>query len=296
MTSSDALAAALSHLSATQRRFHIHLISDSTGETVSSVCRAALAQFENIEPDEHIWSLVRTPNQMKKVLAGISENPGVVLYTLVDKELRDILKQHCHQHTLPCIPILSRVISELTAYLGIQTISQPGKQHELNDDYFSRVEAINYALAHDDGQATWELEEADMVVVGVSRTSKSPTCVYLAYRGFKAANVPFVSGVPLPDGLAELKRPLVVGLTIDPDRLLQIRHTRLQSLTGKGETNYVDIEQIRDEVKESRKIYARYHWPVIDVTRRSVEETAATIIQYYQKHYEKRVLHGSQNG
>jgi len=263
---------------------------------VSSVARASLAQFENIEPDEHIWSLVRTPNQMKKVLAGITENPGVVLFTLVDKELRDILKQHCHQHNLPCVPVLARVISELTAFLGVQTISQPGKQHELNEDYFSRVEAINFALAHDDGQATWELEEADVVLVGVSRTSKSPTCVYLAYRGYKAANVPFVGGVPLPDGLGQLKRPLVVGLTIDPDRLLQIRTTRLQSLTGKGETNYVDLEQIRAEVVESRKIFAKHHWPVIDVTRRSVEETSATIIQYYQKHYEKRVRHGGQNG
>jgi regulator of PEP synthase PpsR (kinase-PPPase family) len=296
MTSSGVLAAALSQLSGAQRRFHLHLVSDSTGETVSSVARAALAQYEGIEPEEHIWSLVRTPNQMKKVLAGITEHPGVVLFTLVDKELRDILKQHCHQHNLPCVPVLARVISELTAYLGMQTIAQPGKQHELNEDYFSRVEAINFALAHDDGQATWELEEADVVLVGVSRTSKSPTCVYLAYRGYKAANVPFVSGVPLPEGLGQLKRPLVVGLTIDPDRLLQIRTTRLQSLTGKGETNYVDLEQIRAEVTESRKVYAKYHWPVIDVTRRSVEETSATIIQYYQKHYEKRIQHGGQNG
>jgi regulator of PEP synthase PpsR (kinase-PPPase family) len=270
-------------------RFHLHLVSDSTGETVSSVARAVTSQFDGVEPEEHIWSLVRTPTQLKKVLIGIEEHPGVVMYTLVDQELRDTLKHLCHRLNLPCVPVLARAISELTAYLGLPISTQPGRQHELNEDYFSRVEAINFALAHDDGQMTWELEESDVVLIGASRTSKSPTCIYLAYRGFKAANVPYVPGMNLPDSVFSLTRPLVVGLVIDPIRLMEIRQSRLQSLTGRRESDYVDLERIRAEVTESRKLFSRHGWPVIDVTRRSVEETSATIIQYYQKHYEKRV-------
>ncbi len=278
------------------KKFHLHLVSDSTGETVSSVARAAVAQFEEIEPDEHIWSLVRTPHQMEKVLAGIKEHKGVVMYTIVNKDLADTLKQFCHQHEVPCIPILARAVSELAAHLGIPVSQQPGRQYELTEDYFSRVEAINFTLAHDDGQSTWDMEDADVVVVGVSRTSKSPTCVYLANRGYKAANVPFVAGCPLPDNLFNLKKPIVVGLTIDPDRLMQIRESRLQSIKSEGETTYAERDSIIAEINESRRLYAKYRWPVIDVTRRSVEETAATIIQYFTKHQETRMNHGRKDG
>ncbi len=278
------------------KQFHLHLISDSTGETVSSVARAAVAQFEDADPEEHIWSLIRTEKQLEKVFTSIDETPGIVMYTLVNKDLRDQVKQYCHGKNLPCIPVLARAVSELRAYLGIEVSTEPGRQYELTEDYFSRVEAINFALAHDDGQATWELEEADMVIVGVSRTSKSPTCVYLANRGYKAANIPFVGGCPLPDNLETLKRPLIIGLVIDPDRLLQIRETRLQAIQEDKSTNYVDRENIIAEITESRKLYAKNRWPVIDVTRRSVEETAATIIQYYQKHRQMRHKYGSTNG
>lgn len=270
------------------QQFHLHLVSDSTGETVSSVSRAALVQFEGIEPVEHVWSLVRTKKQMERVIEAIDSNPGMVLYTLVDKHLRDQLKVECLKRNLPCIPVLKTVVAEMTAYLGIQSSALPGKQHELTEEYFSRVDAINFSISHDDGQSAWDLEEADIVIVGVSRTSKSPTCVYLANRGYKAANVPFVQECALPESLFSLKKPLVVGLVIGTDRLIQIRRTRLQSLHEDKDTNYVDIEQVEHEIAESKKLYKRQGWPVIDVTRRSVEETAATIMQYFQKHLEKR--------
>jgi len=269
------------------KKFNLHMVSDSTGETVSSVARAALAHFDDVEPEEFSWTLVRTKSQMERVIEAIKENPGAVMYTLVDNQLRDMLKMECARRGLPCIAVISTVVSELSSFLGLETHASPGKQHELNEDYFTRVDAISYALAHDDGQAHWDIEEADIVIVGVSRTSKSPTCVYLAYKGYKAANVPFVLGCPLPPSLETLKKPLIVGLTISPDRLQQIRKTRLQSLKHEEDTNYVDMELMQQEIAESRKLFNQYKWPVIDVTRRSVEETAATIVQYLKKHQDK---------
>ena len=269
------------------KHFHLHLVSDSTGETVSSVSRAALAQFDAVEPEEHIWSLVRTKSQMDRVLAGVHANPGIVLYTIVDKKLRDLLKAECLKIGVPCVPVIARVVTEMATYLQIESSNLPGRQHELNESYFSRVEAINYALAHDDGQAHWDLEEADIVLVGVSRTSKSPTCVYLAYRGYKAANIPFVAGCPLPPELETLTRPLIVGLTIDVERLLQIRKTRLQSLKQEEHTNYIDLEQVQQETQEAKRFFTQRRWPQIDVTRRSVEETAAQIMQLHQKRLDK---------
>lgn len=270
------------------KRFHLHLVSDSTGETVSSVARAALAQFEALEVEEHMWTLVRTRSQMEKVLAAIREEPGPVLFTLVEPDLLELLRKECSRLGSPCIPILMSVVSELSSYLGQETSAAPGKQHRLTEDYFTKVDAINFALAHDDGQAHWELEDADIVLVGPSRTSKSPTCVYLAYKGYNAANIPFVLDCSLPPILEDLKKPLVVGLTISPDRLQQIRRSRLQSLAQDEETNYIDSEQIQREIDESRRLFHRHRWPVIDVTRRAVEETAATILQHYQKHREKQ--------
>lgn len=269
------------------KTFNLHLVSDSTGETVSSVARAALAQFDDVEPEEFNWPLVRTKTQMERVIDSIRQHPGAVMYTLVDNALRDMLKMECARRGLPCISVLSTVVSELSGFLGIETHASVGKQHILNEDYFSRVDAINYSLAHDDGQAHWELDEADIVLVGPSRTSKSPTCMYLAYKGYKTANVPFVLGCPLPPSLDTLSKPLIVGLTISPERLQQIRKTRLQSLKQEQDTNYVDMEKMKEEIAESRKLYSKYRWPVIDVTKRSVEETAATIMQHLKKHYDR---------
>ena len=270
------------------KKFNLHLVSDSTGETVSSVARAAVAQFDDVEPEEFSWTLVRTPSQMERVIEAIGENPGAVLYTIVDNSLRDMLKIVCAKRGLPCIAVITSVVSELSNYLGMETHALPGKQHALNDEYFTRVDAINYALAHDDGQGHWELDEADIVLVGPSRTSKSPTCIYLAYKGYKAANIPFVLGCPLPPSLEYLKKPLVIGLTISPERLQQIRKSRLLSLKQDEETNYVDMEHLQQEVIESRKLFHKHKWPIIDVTRRSVEETAANIIQYAKKYQEKK--------
>lgn len=270
------------------QHFHLHLVSDSTGETVSSIARSALAQFEGVEAEEHVWSLVRTKGQMEKVIHGIRERPGMVLFTVIDEALNRELKNECARLKIPCIPVLSRVISELSGYLGTEASDQVGRQHRLDEEYFERVEAINFALAHDDGQNTHELEEADVVLVGVSRTSKTPTCVYLSYRGLRPANVPYVMGCGLPQNLLNLERPLVVGLVINPERLLQIRKSRLLHLKERRETSYVDIEHIKQEVAEARKLFAQQKWKVIDVTRRSVEEVTATIMQYYAEHKAKR--------
>lgn len=274
------------------KQFHLHLVSDSTGETVSSVARATLAQFEGVHAEEHIWSLVRTKGQMEKIIAGLDSHPGIVMFTLVDSGLRETLRQACAKRALPCIPILSHVVREFSSYLQEEATGAPGTQHELSEDYFTRVDAINFALEHDDGQATWELEQSDIVIVGVSRTSKSPTCVYLAYRGFKAANVPFVPNVPLPETVEQLKQPLVVGLTISPDRLLDIRKSRLIAMNQSTDTDYVNEDRVREELEDTRKLYRKHGWPVIDVTRRSVEETAALIIQYRQRQMEKRKASG----
>jgi len=269
------------------KKFNIHLVSDSTGETVSGVARAALAQFDDVEPEEFIWTLVRSQAQLEKVLEGIRENPGVVMYTLVDNALRDQLKLECARRGLPCIAVIANVVTELSTYLGQEIHALPGRQHALDEDYFSRVDAINYSLAHDDGQAHWELTDADIILVGVSRTSKSPTCMYLAYKGYKTANVPFVLDCPLPVELEQMTKPLVIGLTINPERLQQIRKTRLQSLNQEHDSNYTDLDYMQREIAESRKLFQKHQWPVIDVTRRSVEETAATILQHLKKHREK---------
>lgn len=268
--------------------FHMHLVSDSTGETVSSVARSAMAQFEVDDVEEHMWALIRTPKQMEKVLAGILEVPGIVLFTVVNDRLKNMLQDFCKDHNMPCVPILNRTIRELEGFFGVETTSVVGGQHELDEDYFDRVEAIHFALAHDDGQNTDELDMADIIVLGVSRTSKTPTCVYLSNRGLKAANIPLVPGAPLPDSLFELKRPLIVGLVINPERLVQIRKSRLLQLHEDRETDYVDMERIKDEVTEARRLFSKNKWPVIDVTRKSVEETCANIVQLLSKHNKAR--------
>lgn len=270
------------------KKFHLHLISDSTGETVSSVARASLAQFETIEAEEHIWPLVRTKGQLEKIIANLDSHPGVVMFTLVESDMRETLRQACAKRGLPCIPILGHVVRELSNYLGEEATGHSGAQYEMSEDYFARIDAINFALEHDDGQATWELEESDIVIVGPSRTSKSPTCVYLAYRGYKAANVPYVPGVDLPDNIVTLKQPLVVGLTISDDRLIEIRTSRLTAMQQDTNTDYVNEERVQDEIETSKKLFRQQSWPVIDVTRRSVEETATLIIQYRQRQVEKR--------
>ncbi|HLD76605.1 MAG TPA: pyruvate, water dikinase regulatory protein [Rickettsiales bacterium] len=262
---------------------NLHLISDSTGETLSSVARAVLSQFEDVESRDFIWPLIRSKSQIDKVIKSIEENPGIVMYTILQDDIIEILKKHCNILQIPCVGVLSQVISAFCGYLGMNISNVVGRQHLLDDEYFSRVEAINYTMNHDDGQANWDLYNADVVIIGVSRTSKSPTCVYLSCRGYKAANIPFISEETMPDAIFELKKPLIVGLTINPEKLVQIRQSRLLSIGQEVATDYIDIESVKKEVAESRKLFAKLDCPIIDVTKKSVEETAARIIQLLQE-------------
>ncbi len=276
-----------------KKLINLHLVSDSTGETLSSVARAVLSQFEGVDSNDFIWPLVRTKPQMDRVLESIKQAPGIVLYTILHDELVEDLKKQCFALKIPCIPVLSHIIAEFSNYLGMTISHTVGRQHLLDSEYFSRVEAISYSITHDDGQSSWDLFEADIVIIGVSRTSKSPTSVYLSCRGYKTANIPFVSIDTIPQTVYDLAKPLIVGLTINPEKLLQIRQTRLTSLGQDSPTGYVDIESIQNEVAESRKLFAKLNCPVIDVTKRSVEETAAKIIQLLQ---EKKLKEINKNG
>ena len=258
--------------------FHVHLVSDSTGETLNAVTKAVCARFEDLLPIEHIYPLVRSPRQLDRVLREVEAASGVVIHTIVDRVLRTTLEEGCRAMGAPCIAALDPLTAALGRYLGASLSTRVGAQHTLDTDYFNRIEALNYAIAHDDGQTGQDLDSADVVLIGVSRTSKTPTSVYLAHRGVRAANIPLVPGAQLPAKLFELKRPLIVGLLISPDRLIQIRRNRLLSLKESRESAYIDIEAIREEIVSARRLFERHGWPVIDVSRRSVEETAAAVI------------------
>jgi regulator of PEP synthase PpsR (kinase-PPPase family) len=262
-----------------QRPVHLHMVSDGTGETVLGVTKACALHFPQIAAIEHMWSLVRTRNHLDRVLTGIAADPGPVLFTLVEDEMREALRDGCRRLGVPIIPVLDPVIGALGSHLGMPSVERAGRAQALDADYFRRIDAMTFALLHDDGQSPWSLEEADCVLVGVSRTSKTPTCMYLANRGLKVGNVPIVVAVPLPDELFRLKRPLVVGLTIDPNRLSQVRAQRLRALNQAEDSPYADIEQVKAELIAARRLFAEQSWPVIDVTRRSVEETAAVILE-----------------
>jgi len=256
--------------------FHVHLVSDSTGETLNALARAACARFTNVLPIEHIYALVRSPRQLERALEEIGNAPGVVLHTIVDPTLRGALEGGCQDMDMPCMAALDPLVSALSRYLGATGSARAGAR--LDADYFDRIDALNYALSHDDGQGGQELSRADVVLVGVSRTSKTPTCIYLAHRGVRAANVPLVPAGEIPPKLAALKGIPIIALTLAPDRLLEIRRNRLRSLNERRESNYVDADAVRQEVVQARRLFEREGWPVIDVTRRSVEETAAAVL------------------
>ena len=265
-------------------QFHIHLISDSTGETTLGVLKASIVQFEGVAAQEHIWPMVRSSAQMEQVIEGIRQNPGPVIFTLVSTRTRQPLIEQCARMNIPCVSVLDPIIECLGNYLNRKTVNRPGGQHTLNAEYFDRIEALNYVMAHDDGQAAQNMTEADLVLIGVSRTSKTPTSVYLAnHYGLKTANVPFVPGIQLPKAVFELGTTFIVGLTASPARLVQIRRNRLLMLNQEPKTAYVDIENVKSEIAEARKLFSKYTWPVIDVTRRSIEETAAAIFQLYTR-------------
>jgi regulator of PEP synthase PpsR (kinase-PPPase family) len=263
--------------------FHVHLVSDSTGETLNAMARAVCARFDNVLPIEHIYALVRSQRQLDRALGDIEEAPGVVIHTIVDPALRGALEEGCRRMDMPCIPALDPLVSAMSRYLGASTTSRVGAHLRLDNDYFNRMDALNYAIGHDDGQGGQDLDQADVVLVGVSRTSKTPTCIYLAHRGVRAANVPLVPGRTPPEKLFNLKTALVVGLTVSPDRLISIRRNRLLSLKENRESTYIDTDSVRDEIVQARRLYERHGWPVIDVTRRSVEETAAAVMNLLHK-------------
>lgn len=259
-------------------RLHLHLLSDSTGETLEAVAKAGIAQFDGVETIKHFWPMVRSEGHLDRVLGEILQRPGLIIYTLVNSDVRRTLEHRCRVAGLPHVAALDPVTEALQRLLGQEAKAKPGRQHTLDAAYFARVDAIQFTIAHDDGVASEDWEEADILLAGVSRCSKTPTSIYLANRGYKVANIPLVVESPPPPNLYTLQRPLVVGLTTSPDRLIQIRRNRLLSLNQITETPYVDQEAVAAELAFARRIFADKGWPVIDVTRRSIEETAAAII------------------
>jgi regulator of PEP synthase PpsR (kinase-PPPase family) len=264
----------------TSSYFHLHLVSDATGETLITVARAAAAQYATVSPIEHIYPLVRSEKQLDRVLAEIEATPGIVLYTLLASGLTDRLEKKCHELGLPVLSILGPVLRLFQAYLGAETTPRVGAQHTLNAEYFKRIDALNYTMLHDDGQHVDDLEHADVVLVGISRTSKTPTSIYLANRGVKTGNVPLVPGTPVPPALEQLRQPLVVGLFASPERIVQIRQNRLLGLKAqRDDDRYVDRDAVTEEIAFSRRLCAKHNWPLIDVSRRSIEETAAAVLK-----------------
>lgn len=268
--------------------FHLHLISDSTGETIQAVARAVCAQFVEAQPVEHIYGLVRGKKALERAIAELRENPGPVMYSILDDALRSQLHEICDGLSVPCLSVLDPFVKQLAPYLKVEISGKPGGQHAMDTDYFRRINALNYTIQHDDGQSQNDLSDADIIVTGVSRTSKTPTCIYLANRGYKAANVPLVPGVAPPSEMMELSKPLIVGLINSPERLRAIRRNRLLTLNEETETDYVDPDLIRSEIAEARRLFARQQWPVIDVSRRSVEEIASAILNLYHEHEKQR--------
>lgn len=264
--------------------FHIHLVSDSTGDTLVAMMKASTAQFRNATALEHLHALVRSEEQLERTLADIKAKPGIVLYTLVDPDRRKKLEIFCEKNNIAALSILDPSLSILGRYLGTSMTSEVAAQRNLDAEYYGRIEALDFAMAHDDGQAAEGLKDADIILLGVSRTSKTPTCIYLANRGYKAGNIPLVPGAPLPKVLDGLTKPFVVGLVASPDRIVQIREQRLVGLNESSQTSYTNEDQVKDEMRQAKRLFVKRGYKFIDVTRRSIEETAAQIINLYKTH------------
>ena len=268
----------------TKKHFHLHLVSDSTGETLIAIAKAVCALFDSIKVEEHVYGLVRSSKQLERALSRIAAAPGPVLHSLLNAELRAALEKFCRAQSLPSLSALDPFIALLGDYWHTDMHAQPGKQHALDKEYFARMDALDYTMHHDDGQNHKELDGADVILIGTSRTSKTPTCIYLANRGIKAANIPFVSGQPGLSNVAQWTRPLIVGLTAHPERLVQIRKHRLLMQSGPAPSNYVHPDEVRRETLAALRLFRKHGWPVIDVSRRSIEETAAEIMNLYAEH------------
>jgi regulator of PEP synthase PpsR (kinase-PPPase family) len=269
--------------------FHLHLISDATGETLIAASRAAAAQYEGVSSIEHVYPLVRSKGQLDKAIAEIEAAPGIVLFTLVDQDLASQLEAGCKELSVPCLSVLQPILNLFQSYIGTVSKPRPGAQHVLNAEYFRRIEALNYTMMHDDGQQVENFEAADVVLLGVSRTSKTPTSIYLANRGIKTGNIPIVPDVPLPGSVLALRNPLVVGLVASVERIVQIRENRLLALNADPDSPYVNRFLVSREVARARKLCVEHGWPVIDVTHRSIEETAAAVIDFYKIHQLKLI-------
>lgn len=274
-------------------KLHLHLVSDSTGETLENIAKAALAQYDDVAVVRHFWPMVRSRSHLQRIMAEVAESPGLILFTLVNPEIRSDLEQRCAALGLRAVAALDTVNDALSTLLGQTAHARPGRQHMLDDAYFARVEAIHFTMAHDDGIAPEGWEAADIVLAGVSRSSKTPTSIYLANRGYKTANVPIVPESPPPPALFALKSPLVVGLTTSPDRLVAVRRNRLSAMGEDRATAYADEQAVKAEIGYARRMFADNGWPVIDVTRRSIEETAAAIIRLVE---DRRCRAGSSAG
>jgi regulator of PEP synthase PpsR (kinase-PPPase family) len=262
--------------------FHMHLVSDATGETLVAIAKAATVQYQNIRAIEHVHPLVRTQRQLKRVLSDIAQEPGIVLYTVVNKVLADELEKHCHELKIPCLAVLQPIMKIFESYLGAPQTPTVAGQHVLDADYFRRIDAMNFTMAHDDGRLPNNLSEADIVLLGISRTSKTPTSLYLAQRGYKTTNLPLVPQVPLPEQLLEPHTAFVVCLIANVDRIADVRRNRAVLMADRDLETYVDRDLISAEIAYTRKLAAQYGWPIIDVTRRSIEESATMILKLLQ--------------
>ncbi len=259
--------------------FHLHLISDSTGETLTTIAKAAAVQYAQVRPIEHVHPMVRNRKQLDRVLKEIEQAPGIVLYTVVNSELTDEIERQCRIFKVPTLPVLLPIMKVFEAYLGAPQTPIVAGQHVVDADYFKRIDALNFTMAHDDGRLPEDLSQADIIILGISRTSKTPTSIYLAQRGYKTANVPLVPGIEPPGALSGRHSAFVVGLVASPERIAEIRRNRVQLMSDRTVEGYVDKTLIASEIAQSRRLFAKHGWPVIDVTRRSIEETAATIIK-----------------
>jgi len=264
--------------------FHVHLVSDSTGETLVAMMKASTAQFKDATALEHLHSLIRSNEQLDSVLEDIESRPGIVLYTLLNTEHRRRLEEKCAELNMPNVSVLDTTLATLGRYLGAPIASEVGAQRNLDADYYNRIEALDYAMTHDDGQSVMGLKDADIILLGISRTSKTPTCIYLANRGYKAGNIPLVPGTEVPAVLDSFTKPFIVGLVANPARIVQIREQRMLGLNENRQTDYIDQKSVRDEVNKAKRMFVKKEYPFVDVTRRSIEETAAKIINLYQAH------------
>lgn len=266
----------------TPKHFHLHLVSDASGETLTTMAKAAIVQLSGAKPNRHMHPLVRNTRQLATVTRQIEAAPGIVLYTLMNPQLCDILESRCAELDLPCVAVLKPVIQAFERYLKMPSRAVVAGQHTLDAEYFRRIEAMNFTLSHDDSQHAEDLAKADIVLIGASRTSKTPTSIYLANRGYKTANVSLIPGIPPPPSLKDLTGPIVAGLIASPERISEIRRNRMLSLNSSKFDDYIDADLIKEEMAFTKKLCAQNRWQVVDVTRKSIEETAASIIALYE--------------